>query len=200
VTTEQTCESGIAAELVAGFADAWNRNDTDALARVFHEDAGFVDIRGTYVKGSEQIGRRHAAERDGALKDSVLHGEVVDARQPAPGVIVGHMKTELDIAGQTREAFLTFVLERRAGQWRFSEAQNTIVAPRRNDRGNAPTGAARFQTAMPQTRPRIHSQPTLRHRPERDVRLAAGRRARAPGHACHPRRVQVHDDPEDRRP
>jgi len=26
------------------------------------------------------------------------------------------------------------------------------------------------------------------------------RRARAPGHACDPCRVQVHDDPEDRRP
>ena len=139
VTTEQVGESGIAGELVVGFADAWNRNDMDTLARVFHEDAGFVDVCGTYVKGSEEIGRRHAAERDGALKDSVLHGEVVDARQPAPGVIVGHMKIELDIAGQTRAALLTFVLERRAGQWRFSEAQNTLVAPRPDDRGNAPS-------------------------------------------------------------
>ena len=129
LTTEPIREPDIAAELVAAFADAWNRNDMEALARVFHEDAGFVDVRGTYVQGSEEIGRRHAAERTGALKDSVLRGEVVDARQPAPGVIVGHMKTELDVAGQTRAAFLTFVLERRAGQWRFSEAQNTIVAP-----------------------------------------------------------------------
>ena len=129
MTTEQLRESDIAGELVAGFADAWNRNDMAALAHVFHEDAGFVDVRGTYIKGSAEIGRRHAAERAGALKDSVLRGEVVDARQPAPGVIVGHMKTTLDVAGQTRAAFLTFVLERRAGQWRFSEAQNTIVAP-----------------------------------------------------------------------
>jgi uncharacterized protein (TIGR02246 family) len=129
LATDQMRESDIAGELVTRFADAWNRNDMEALARVFHEDAGFVDVRGTYVKGSEEIGRRHAAERGGALKDSVLRGEVVDARQPAPGVIVGHMRTELDVAGQTRAAFLTFVLEQRAGQWRFSEAQNTIVAP-----------------------------------------------------------------------
>jgi hypothetical protein len=33
-------ESDIAGELVAGFADAWNRADTDALPRVFGEDAG----------------------------------------------------------------------------------------------------------------------------------------------------------------
>jgi uncharacterized protein (TIGR02246 family) len=128
LATEQMRASDIAGELVTNFADAWNRNDMEALARVFYEDAGFVDVRGTYVNGSKEIGRRHAAERGGALKDSALRGEVVDARQPAAGVIVGHMRTELDVAGQTRAAFLTFVLERRAGQWRFSEAQNTIVA------------------------------------------------------------------------
>jgi uncharacterized protein (TIGR02246 family) len=129
LATEQMRESDIAGEVVMSFADAWNRNDMEALAGVFYGDAGFVDVRGTYVKGSQEIGRRHAAERAGALKDSVLRGEVVDARQPVPGVIVGHMRTELDVAGQTRAAFLTFVLERRAGQWHFSEVQNTIVAP-----------------------------------------------------------------------
>jgi uncharacterized protein (TIGR02246 family) len=130
VSTQQIRESDIAAELFSSFADAWNRNDMVALSRVFSADAGFVDVRGTYVRGADEITRRHAAERAGALKDSVLRGSVVDARQLAPGVIVAHVKTELDLAGQTRAAFLTFVFERRAGEWRVSEAQNTIVVLR----------------------------------------------------------------------
>jgi uncharacterized protein (TIGR02246 family) len=122
-------ESDIAGALVADFADAWNRHDMDALADVFHEDARFVDVRGTYIRGREEIQRRHAAEYAALNAGSVLNGEVADARQLAPGVIVGHVKTGLDTAGQTRRAFLTMVVEQRGGRWRISEAHNTIVMP-----------------------------------------------------------------------
>lgn len=127
LSTEQECAAEIAGELLASFTGAWNRGDMEALARAFHEDAGFVDVRGNYVRGREEIGRRHEAEHAGALKESVLRGEVVDARQPVSGVIVGHVRTEMDVADQTRAAFLTFVLEYRDGKWRFSEAHNSIL-------------------------------------------------------------------------
>jgi len=52
---------------------------------------------------------------------------VVDAREPAPGVIVAHIQTELSAANQTRRAFGTLVIEQRAGLWRISAAHNTIV-------------------------------------------------------------------------
>jgi uncharacterized protein (TIGR02246 family) len=122
-------ESDIAGELVAGFAGAWNRNDMDALMRVFDDDAGFVDVRGAYVSGRREIRRQHDAELAGPYAGSVLRAEVVDARQPAAGVIVGHARIELDLAGQTRGTFLTFVLERRAGRWLITEAHNSIVVP-----------------------------------------------------------------------
>lgn len=127
LSPEQTRSAEIARELLASFTGAWNRGDMAALARAFHEDAGFVDVRGNYVRGNEAIGRQHEAERAGALKESVLRGEVVDARQPAPGVIVGHMRTEMDVAGRTRAAFLTFALEQRDGKWRFSEVHHAIL-------------------------------------------------------------------------
>jgi hypothetical protein len=37
-------ESDIASELAAGLASAWNQHDMDALARLFHEDAAFVNV------------------------------------------------------------------------------------------------------------------------------------------------------------
>jgi uncharacterized protein (TIGR02246 family) len=126
-------ESKIAGELAAGFASAWNQHDMDELARLFHPDAAFVNVVGTYLKGQDDIRRHHAAGHAGPFKMSVLRTEVVDAREIVPGVIVAHVQTELDgddrVPGQTRRTIVTFVIERRAGLWRFAAAHNTNVVP-----------------------------------------------------------------------
>jgi uncharacterized protein (TIGR02246 family) len=126
-------ESDIAGELAAGFASAWNQHDMDALARLFHEDAAFVNVLGTYLRGREEIRRQHATVHAGPYQDSILRAEIVAAREPVPGVIVAHARTELDgdnrAPGQTRRSFVTFVIERRAGLWRFAAAHNTNVLP-----------------------------------------------------------------------
>jgi uncharacterized protein (TIGR02246 family) len=122
-----------AGELAAGFASAWNQHDMDALAGLFHADAAFVNVAGAYLQGREDIRRQHAAVHAGPYKDSVLRAEVLDARELAPGVIVAHVRTELDgddrVPGQTRRSLVTFVIERRAGLWRFAAAHNTNVVP-----------------------------------------------------------------------
>jgi uncharacterized protein (TIGR02246 family) len=125
--------SDIAGELVAGFASAWNQHDMDMLAGLFHEDAAFVNVVGTYLRGREEIRQQHATVHAGHYKDSVLRAEIVAAREPLPGLIVAHARTELDgddrAPGQTRSSFMTFVIERRAGLWRFIAAHNTNVPP-----------------------------------------------------------------------
>jgi len=127
------CAPGNARELVARFANAWNRHDMDALAALFHEDATFVNVRGTYLKGREEIRQQHAAIHAGPYRDSVLRAVLIDAREPVPGVIVAHVSTELDgdarAQGQTRHSLATFVIEQRAGLWRFAAAHNTWVLP-----------------------------------------------------------------------
>jgi uncharacterized protein (TIGR02246 family) len=126
-------ESDIAGELAAAFASAWNSHDMDVLARLFHEDAAFVNVRGTYLQGQEEIRRHHAAGHAGPFKESGLRAEVVDARELVPGVIVAHMRTELDgderVPGQMRRSLVTLVIERRIGLWRFAAAHNTDVVP-----------------------------------------------------------------------
>jgi uncharacterized protein (TIGR02246 family) len=125
--------SDIAAELAAGFASAWNQHDMDGLVGLFHEDAAFVNVRGAYLKGAKEIRQQHAAVHAGPYKHSVVRAEVVDARELAPGVIVAHVQTDLagdDRApGQTQRSVATFVIEQRAGLWRFTAAQNTYVLP-----------------------------------------------------------------------
>jgi uncharacterized protein (TIGR02246 family) len=125
-------ESDIAGELASAFASAWNSHDMDEFARLFHEDAAFVTVRGTYLRGQKEIRHHHAAVHAGPFKESALRAEVVDARELALGVIVAHMRSELDgddrVPGRTRRSLMTLVIERRAGLWRFAAAHNTDVA------------------------------------------------------------------------
>jgi len=124
----------IAGELAASFAGAWNQHDMDALASLFHEDAGFVNVRGAYLTGREQIRAQHAAVHAGPYKDSVVRVEVIDSKELAPDVVVAHVRTRLDgdnrTPGQTQHSVVTFVIERRDGLWLFAAAQNTFVSPR----------------------------------------------------------------------
>ena len=126
-------EPDIAGKLAASFARAWNQHDMDALAELFHDDAAFVNVRGAYLASRGEIRAQHAAVHAGPYKDSVVRVEVMDTRELAPGVIVAHVRTELDgdgrVPGQTQRSVFTFVIERRAGRWRFVAAHNTFVMP-----------------------------------------------------------------------
>jgi uncharacterized protein (TIGR02246 family) len=103
--------SDIAGELAASFTSAWNQHDMDELARLFHQDAALVNVGGGYLKGAQEIWRQHAAIHAGPYKNSVLRAEVIDARQLAPGIVVAHVRTELDgddrAPGQTRRTLAT---------------------------------------------------------------------------------------------
>jgi uncharacterized protein (TIGR02246 family) len=119
-------------ELAAGFAAAWNQHDMAALGRQFHDDAIFVSMTGSYMRGRAEIERQHGTVHAGPYRNSTLHVEVEDARELVPGVIVAHVRAEArgdDRAlGEVRKALLTLVIERRAGLWRIIAAQNTAVA------------------------------------------------------------------------
>jgi uncharacterized protein (TIGR02246 family) len=125
----------IANELMADFANAWNTHDMDALAILFHEDGTFVNVVGSYEKGREEIRQSHAAIHASFYKDSVLRAEVLDARELVPGVIVAHVTNELEgdarAPGQTARTLATYVIEQRAGLWKFTAAHNTRIVPLR---------------------------------------------------------------------
>ena len=125
----------IADELAAGYASAWNAHDTDAMALLFHEDGTFVNVNGTYEEGREEIRQLHAAIHASFYKDSVLRSVVLDARELVPGVIVAHIANELDgdarAHGETVRTLATYVIEQRAGSWKFTAGHNTRIVPPR---------------------------------------------------------------------
>jgi uncharacterized protein (TIGR02246 family) len=123
----------IARKLAASFVTAWNRHDMEELAGLFHEDAAFVNARGGYMLGREEILRQHAAIHAGPYRKTVLRAEIIDARELTPRAILAHLRGMLDgderTPGQTRYAIMTLVIEQRAGCWLFIAAHNTNVAP-----------------------------------------------------------------------
>ena len=113
-------------------ASAWNAHDSDAYAALFHQDGTFVNVNGSYEKSREEIRQLHAAIHASFYKDSVLRAQVLDARELAPGVIVAHVSNELEgdarSPGQTVRTLATYVIEQRAGLWKFTAAHNTRIA------------------------------------------------------------------------
>jgi uncharacterized protein (TIGR02246 family) len=121
----------VASEIAGGFATAWNRHDMEALGRLFHGDAGFVNIVGVHMRGRESIQAGHGAVHAGAYRNSSLGAEVEDAREIRVDVIVAHVHCLLQgderAPGQTRHSRMTLVIEQRAAEWRIVAAHNTAI-------------------------------------------------------------------------
>ena len=120
-------------DIVAALTAAWNRHDMDAFAALFHEDATFVNIRGTLLKGRDAIRDVHKQIHSTFYRTSQVAQEVEDVRVLAPRVALGHVRTELrgderfpDTVKHTR---MSLVILERDGRWLVAEAHNTEIAP-----------------------------------------------------------------------
>lgn len=119
-----------------GFAAAWNRHDTKALAALFSDRADFVNVIGLHWRGRVEIERAHAEIHATRMKESRLTVLGRSARVLRPGVAVVHADWELvgdtGIEGKPlppRRGVLSFVVVQAEGGWRIESAQNTDVVP-----------------------------------------------------------------------
>jgi uncharacterized protein (TIGR02246 family) len=129
-------DAEVASEIACGFAAGWNEHDMSALGRVFHDDATFVNVAGTYMRGREEIEAGHGLAHAGPYRNSALSMQVLDARQVVPDLVVAHLRTEVlgdeRAPGQVQPTLLTLAIERRAGAWKIIAAHNTrIITPPR---------------------------------------------------------------------
>jgi len=125
-------EGGIAGDITAGLAAAWNEHDMHAFASMFLDDAVFINVAGRCLRGRREIEQVHAAAHAGPFKTSALSAWVEDARSLGPDVMIAHVRSELRgddrMRGQARTALMTLVIERRGAQWKIIAAHNTNVA------------------------------------------------------------------------
>ena len=123
----------ILAEVVGDLERAWNAGDGERFGVPFTEDADFVTIRGEHYRTRTVIARGHQAIFDSVFKGSVIRFEVESTRALAPGVLLGHVKGNVDVgsgplAGR-HEAFATIVLVEQQGAWRISAFHNMLLKP-----------------------------------------------------------------------
>jgi len=119
------------------FQAAWNNHDMDALAKLFHADATFVNRFGHYVRGVEAIVAMHAPIHATIYSDSTLENELIDVVPIGDAAAIVHFWSRL-ASGAAHPAgphvvdtLILAVLTRREGAWKIFALENvTLTNPR----------------------------------------------------------------------
>ena len=121
-------------KIVAGYEEAWNSHDMKAFARLFHEDAEWVNKVGMHWRGRDEIMVAHTAFHQTIFKNHSYRTDAVETRSIAPGVAVA-------VVTQTFDGFmapdgrnwpkarnrLTYVLLRGTDGWKIAHGQNAEI-------------------------------------------------------------------------
>lgn len=106
----------------------WNAKSGAAFAKPFAEDADYVVINGTQIKGREAIAQGHQRIFDTVYRDSTLTLSVRQVRMPRADVAVVHVNAHLKSGAQEADAVITLVMTKEGGAWKIAAFQNTSVA------------------------------------------------------------------------
>ena len=119
------------------FQAAWNNHDMDALAKLFHADATFVNRFGHHVRGVEAIVAMHTPIHATIYSDSTLENELIDVVPVGDAAAVVHFWSRL-ASGAAHPAgphvvdtLILAVLTCRDGEWKIIALENvTLTNPR----------------------------------------------------------------------
>jgi uncharacterized protein (TIGR02246 family) len=119
-------------ERVQAFGRALNAQDATALASLFTEDAEFVNIFASRMRGKSDIEKQHAAAFSAALFAVHVTLVTTDVRELADGVAILHAEwTRMVTATAETGTFppgkgtLTLIALRSEDTWLFAAGQNT---------------------------------------------------------------------------
>ena len=119
------------------FQTAWNNHDMDALARLFHPEATFVNRFGHYVRGVKAIVAMHAPIHATIYSDSTLENELIDVVPIGDAAAIVHFWSRLasgaahPAGAHTVDTLILAVLTRREDAWKIIALENvTLTNPR----------------------------------------------------------------------
>lgn len=123
-------------DLVVAFAKAWSRNDADAIADLFVEDADFVNVVGLWWRSKRAIKRAHKFGFDHAFESAKLRIESVRERRLYERVAVVHAEWRLtgqvspdgQAAGPRRGVMSVVATRLDDGSWIGVSCHNTDTA------------------------------------------------------------------------
>ena len=122
----------IVSRIVTELETAWNAADGDAFARPFADDADFVNIRGEHHRTRPAIAAGHNAIFRTIYKGSTVRLTVAAVREIAPGVVLAHVKSILNVptgplAGE-HHALFSMVIVQGADGCSIAAFHNTLAS------------------------------------------------------------------------
>lgn len=121
-------------EIVKQMETGWNTKSGVTFAKPFAEDADYVIINGSYIKGRAVIESAHQRIFDTIYKDTTLSLAVQQIRFLRADVAVVHVKAQRTgpNADLNQDAMLTLFMTKEKQGWTIAAFQNTaIMAPER---------------------------------------------------------------------
>jgi uncharacterized protein (TIGR02246 family) len=123
-------------EIESQWETAWNHHDASALARLAAPDADFVNARGVWGKGRDQLEKGQATQQKTNEKDSSWKTTEVNVRFITPDVAVVHVywvltgeRNQDGVMKQPELGIFTRTDVKHEGKWIISASQATYVTP-----------------------------------------------------------------------
>ena len=122
-------------ELVRQWQQMWNAGDMRSTARLFCEDADFVNVRGSHWHPRDEIVAEHVKRHKLQLKDSVFMPLEITQQRIATDMALLHIRWRItgdhDLDGTSRpprDGVLSWlVLRDPEGRWRIRSSHNTHI-------------------------------------------------------------------------
>lgn len=120
-------------EIPVRFAEAWNARDAEGIARLFEEDADFINVVGLWWDNKEDIRKAHGYGLKVIFNESTLKVERIKVKMLSDDIAVIH--TRMRLIGQTlkgnttglRQNLFIFVARKSGDYWLCVSAQNTDI-------------------------------------------------------------------------
>lgn len=116
--------------VVAEYMAARNKNDSEALGRLFTPDADQLVSTGEWRKGLADLVRGTAASSRKEAGKSSITVEDVRLLDSEVAIVDGHYRT-VSLSGAVRDMWTTIVLKRAGHDWRITAIRNMLPAPAR---------------------------------------------------------------------
>jgi uncharacterized protein (TIGR02246 family) len=120
------------ASLIAGWEEAWNAHDVEALAGLVAPDVEFVNVAGLWLRGGKEFFGWHRMIHGTHLCASTWTTRQYRARALRPDLILVHL--EWTISGERsadgtprhpRSGIFSWIVSHDDGRWRIAAAHNT---------------------------------------------------------------------------
>lgn len=137
-TNDKSTDEKALHDLFQKMRDGWNQGNGQAFAASFTEDADYIIVNGTYLKGRQAIAVAHQQLFETRFRGSQLEGFVKNIRFLSDDIAPVHLHGRPQIPDQAVPAPEQYSIQSLIGTrqddgWRFTSFQNTLMQAESGD-------------------------------------------------------------------